>query len=431
MRCKFLQNTLLLLGMLLEVACCTCAHAQTAVDGSISGTVEDQTGALVAKASVSVHNNGTDAELTAISDSSGFFRVIHLQPGLYTVTISAPGFERFKASNVEVTVGSITDVPSKLVPGTSTTTVEVTGGAPLINDTNNDFTQTIDLTVLEDLPVNNYRWSAYALQSPGVVESGGFGLLSFRGQSTLLNNITVDGADDNQAFFSEERGRTNIGYSTPKSAIDEFQINLSNYSTEYGRAAGGVVNAVTKSGGNKFHGEGYYLDRDSMLAAYNDFTVETEQLTPGGPFSSVHVKPTDIRKQDGFAFSGPFIKNKLFFFFALDRFYRDFPIVTVPSSPSNFYAVPSASLPGGSTCINTGANLLIVVERALRPQLFRRCRSMHAAGILGIGHLCSRRHRLREWPGRPERTSRRGKALRRPDDLLPKDRLADQRAQPP
>jgi TonB-dependent receptor-like protein len=169
-----------------------------------------------------------------------------------------------------------------------------------------------------------------------------------------LNNITIDGADDNQAFFSEERGRTNIGYSTPKSAIQEFQINLSNYSTEYGRAAGGVVNSVTKSGSNQFHGEGYFLDRDSALATFNDYTLETLQTVPGGPFVSTHVKPTDIRKQEGFAFSGPFIHDKLFFFFALDRYYRDFPIVTVPSSPANFYAAPSASLPAGMNCPGTG-----------------------------------------------------------------------------
>ncbi len=329
--------------------------AQTAVDGAIGGNVKDGSGAYVSGATVTIHNDGTSAEQVTTSDTSGYFRSIHLQPGSYTVTIVASGFQTYKSEHVDVTVGSLTDIEPTLVLGSSAETVQISGEAPAINTTNNDFTTTIGIKDLQDLPVNNYRWSAYALQAPGVVESGGFGLLSFRGQSTLLNNITIDGADDNQAFFSEERGRTNIGYSTPKSAIQEFQINLSNYSTEYGRAAGGVVNSVTKSGSNQFHGEGYFLDRDSALAAFNDYTLETLQTSPGGPFISTHVKPTDIRKQEGFAFSGPFIHDKLFFFFALDRYYRDFPIVTVPSSPANFYATPSSSLPNGKTCPSSTA----------------------------------------------------------------------------
>jgi len=328
--------------------------AQTAVDGAIGGTIEDRSGAVVSAATIIIHNNSTNAEETATADGSGFFRAIHLQPGIYTVTVNASGFEVYKAENITVTVGSLTDVEPRMVVGSTAETVEVSSAPPAINTTNNDFTSVVDQKELEDLPVNNYRWSAYALQSPGVVESGGFGLLSFRGQSTLLNNITVDGADDNQAFFSEERGRTFVGYSTPKSAIQEFQINLSNYSTEYGRASGAVVNAVTKSGSNQFHGEGYWLDRDSALAAFNNFTTENIQQTPGGPFISTPIKPTDIRKQDGFAIGGPILRDKLFFFFALDRYYRRFPIVTVPSSPATFFAVPNASLPGGTQCPGTG-----------------------------------------------------------------------------
>ncbi len=178
----------------------------------------------------------------------------------------------------------MTELEAKMEVGATAQTVEVQDIAPAINTTSPDFASLIGQHVLDDLPVNNYRWSAYALQSPGVVESGGFGLLSFRGQSTLLNNVAVDGADDNQAFFSEERGRTTVGYSTPKVAIQEFQINTSNYSVEYGRASGGVVNAVTKSGGNSFHGEAYYLDRDSALAAQN--------TTPPRRFSLLLAAPS-------------------------------------------------------------------------------------------------------------------------------------------
>ena len=330
------------------------SYAQTAVDGAIGGTVLDAAGAVVGGATVTVHNNATNAEQVATTDTSGYFRVIHLQPGAYNVTIAAGGFDTFRSVNLTVQVGLLTDMEARMRVGSSAQTVQVSGEAPAINTTSPDFSGVIGQNVLNDLPVNNYRWSSYALQTPAVVESGGFGLLSFRGQSTLLNNVTVDGADDNQAFFSEERGRTTVGYSTPKSAIQEFQVNTSNYSTEYGRAAGGVVNAITKSGGNVFHGEGYYLDRDSQWAAFNDFTDESVQETPGGPFTSVPFKPTDLRKQYGFGVGGPIIRDKLFFFFAADRYYHDFPAVGVASSPSTFFSTPNAVLPGGLTCPGGG-----------------------------------------------------------------------------
>ena len=146
-----------------------------------------------------------------------------------------------------------------------------------------------------------------------------------------------------------------MGYSTPKEAIQEFQVNTSNYSVEYGRASGGVINAVTKSGGNSFHGEAYYLDRDSALAAQNDYTTKAVQPTPGGPFVTEQFKPTDIRKQDGIGIGGPIIKDKLFFFLSADRYYHYFPAVGVASNPTLFFASPSTALPPGTACSGTTA----------------------------------------------------------------------------
>ena len=275
-----------------------------------------------------------------MTDESGFFRAIHLQPSTYTVTITAAGFQSFKSPEVIVQVGLLTDLSPKLPVGSETQTVEVTSEAPAINTTSPDLANVINQRTLQDLPVNNYRWSAYALMTPGVVaDANGFGLLSFRGQSTLMNNVTVDGADDNQAYFSEERGRTRAGYSTAKASIQEFQVNTSNYSSEYGRSAGGVVNSITKSGGNQFHGELYFFDRDAEWAGSVATTVQNVQLTPGGPFVSQHFKPTDVRKQYGGAIGGPIFRDKLFFFFAGDRFQRNFPAVAAASSPASFYTL--------------------------------------------------------------------------------------------
>ncbi len=321
----------------LALAAVSSSHAQTAVDGAIGGTVTDSSGAVVGSAQVLVHSNGTAADTHATTDSSGAFLVPHLSSGAYTVTITQPGFQTYSSTNVTVAVGLTTNIPAQLAPGAETQTVSVSGAAPNINTTSNDFTAEINQKVLEDLPVNNYRWSAYALLTPGVVsDANGFGLLSFRGQSTLLNNITFDGADDNQRFFSEERGRTRAGYSSDKWAVQEFQVNTSNYSTEYGRAAGGVVNAVSKSGSNQFHGEGYLFYRDAVWGAYNDFTYLTSPQGVRTP-----IKPVDIRRQYGFEVGGPLIKDKLFFLLAIDRFNHNFPGTSVPSNPSIFYAPPN------------------------------------------------------------------------------------------
>ncbi len=328
----------------LALAAVSSSHGQTAVDGAIGGTVTDSSGAVLSHADVVVRSLATAAEKHTATDDSGAFTVTHLDPGAYTVTVTDPGFETYSSRNVTVSVGLTTNIPARLAPGAETQTISVSGAAPNVNTSNNDFTSEIPLKVLNDLPVNNYRWSAYALLTPGVVnDANGFGLLSFRGQSTLLNNITFDGANDNQAFFSEERGRTRAGYSTDKWAVQEFQVNTSNYSTEYGRAAGGVVNAVSKSGSNQFHGEGYLFYRDAAWGAYNNYTTVTSSAG-----ATTHVKPTDIRRQYGFTVGGPILKDKLFFLLAADRFNHAFPGLSAPlassgGQPPVLYATPSAA----------------------------------------------------------------------------------------
>lgn len=347
------RNTLSIFGSLLILTTLGGAalRAQTAVDGAIGGTVHDSTGSTISGASVVARNNATNAEETVVTDQDGVYRAIHLQPGHYTLTVNAPGFGVFKSSDVTVEVGLLTPLQPTLNVGSASQSVEVSGEMPLINTIGPDFNQVISQKDLDELPVVNYRFSAYALQSPGVVESGGFGLLSFRGQSTLANNVTIDGADDNQAFFPDERGRTTVNYTIPRASVQEFEINASNYSTEYGRAAGGVINAITKSGTNQFHGQGYYFDRDSALAAQNDFTSKAEQLTPGSPdFTTVQFKPTDLKHEMGFGVGGPILRDKLFIYFSLDKFYHYFPLTLVASNPNLFFAEPSATLPGTTTC---------------------------------------------------------------------------------
>jgi hypothetical protein len=244
---------------------------------------------------------------------------------------------------VIVQVGSVTDISARLNVASAGATIVVSAEIPQVNTDTPEFAPTLDQEAISNLPINGGRWSSFALLTPGAVnDASGFGLISFRGMSTLLNNNTVDGGDNNQAFFSEERGRTRIGYSSAKAAVQEFQVNTSNYSAEYGRAAGAVINTVTKSGTNEYHGEVYFYDRDNSWGAINPFTTLTDRTT----LVTSPYKPVDVRKMYGFGAGGPIKKDKIFFFFAFDRYDRNFPGTAKVNSPSAFFASPVLDLTG-------------------------------------------------------------------------------------
>jgi hypothetical protein len=322
--------------------------AQTTTDGAIGGTVVDPSGAAIPEARVVVKNSGTNAEQTAVTDATGYYRITRLQPAAYVVTVSAAGFADFTAEKVVVEIGTLTEFSPQMGVASAGATVVVSSELPLINTTSPEFSPVLTQEAIQNLPINGGRWSNFALLTPGVVNDlNGFGLLSFRGVSTLLNNNTIDGADNNQAFFSEERGRTRAGYSTAKVAVQEFQVNTSNYSAEYGRSAGGVVNTVTKSGTNQFHGEAYFYDRDNEWGSRNPFTNLTTEPSPG-VFTSNPYKPKDWRKMWGLGVGGPILKDRLFFFFAYDQYQRNFPGTAVPgannpTSSAFFFAPPTTA----------------------------------------------------------------------------------------
>ncbi len=325
------------------------AWGQSTTEGAIGGTVVDPQNKVIPGAAVTVKDIGTNQEFKTTTGPSGYFVVGQLKPATYTVTVHATGFAPFKAEKVTVTVGSLTPVAPHLTIGT-TEQVDVSAEVALVNVTSADFTQTLNQTAIENLPINGGRWSSFALLTPGVVaDSSGYGLVSVRGISPLLNNVTVDGADNNESFFSEERGRTRAGYSTAKVAVQEFQVNTADYSSEYGRSAGAVINTVTKSGTNAIHGEAFWEDRDNAWGSRNPFTTVTSFNPSTLTATTSPYKPEDVRKMGGFGVGGPLIKDKLFWFVAYDRFHRNFPDTSVPSS-SAFFAVPDAVLPTGVVC---------------------------------------------------------------------------------
>jgi carboxypeptidase family protein len=336
--------------------------AQSTTDGAIGGTVTDQSGAVVPDASITTQNLGTGATSTGTSDSVGRYLITHLQPGTYSLDIGAKGFAGFKATSVIVEVGRVTTIDASLGVQAQVATIVTTAETPVIVADRADFSTNINEATIENLPIYQRRWSFFALSTPGATPDGGFGLVSFRGISGLLNNNTVDGADNNQAFFSEERGRTRASYSTSEASIQEFQVNTSNYSAEYGRAAGGVVNAVTKSGTNQIHGQAFWYDRSSDWGAVNPLTKHRVNgvLVP--------FLPEDKRHQFGGGIGGSIIKDKLFWFFSADQQLRPFPAVANSGTPGAIFAPLSASettilnsrgvLPGNATDVANALTLL-------------------------------------------------------------------------
>jgi outer membrane receptor protein involved in Fe transport len=331
-------------------------YAQTTTEGAIAGTVVDTAGAAIPGAAVTLHDNGTNAEIKLVSDSAGYFKAALVPPGIYTVKVSAPGFGVYTANLVPVTVGSLTSVNPSLKLGSVAESVEVNAVASVLKLESAEISATLTTQEIVDLPLNGGRWSNLALLTPGAVaDSNGFGLIAFRGISPLLNNVEIDGADDNQAFFSEERGRTREGYSTSQIAIAEFQVNTGVYTAEYGRAAGGVLNAVTKSGTNNLHGQAYFQDRDNDWGALNPFTTLTSitaNAAGGSPtiVTGLPFEPKDWRKRWGFGAGGPLVKDKLFWFYAYDQYKRNFPGLAKPATPSSFFNQWADMTLGTNTC---------------------------------------------------------------------------------
>ncbi|MGB8029124.1 MAG: TonB-dependent receptor [Terracidiphilus sp.] len=350
------------LALLILAACVSSIslNAQSTTQGSIAGTVEDASGAVVPSAAIHIQNVATGFSLNLVADSSGYFKAPLLEPGKYTVAIASPNFAKYRADDVLVVVGQVTSLQPHLAIASASTEVVVTEQAPVMNLESPDFTDTLSTKAIQGVPINNRRWSSLAMSTPGVVaDTSGFGLVSIRGISTVLNNVEIDGADDNDAFYSEERGRTREAYSTSGSAVREFAVNTGVYSAEYGRAAGGVITSVTKSGTNQIHGQAYFWDRESNWNAYNDYAKESFLNTSTNTYVSQHIKPEDLRKIYGFTVGGPLIKDKLFWIYTYDQHTHVFPGAAIPASPTAFYSLPnpSSALAGGSATAISGCNL--------------------------------------------------------------------------
>jgi hypothetical protein len=315
-------RSLLALALIAAALAAPSALAQSAGTANIEGIVSDPTGAVLPGVAVVVRNMDTNATRELVTDEGGRYRATALQPGRYEVSATLSGFSMTPLSGINASVGSTTTVDVQLRPANVAEEVTVTAEAPLIDTTRTDVSDVVSETEIQNLPINGRRWENFVLLSPGVTNDGNFGLVSYRGISGLYNNNTVDGVDNNQAFFSEARGRTRASYTISQAAIREFQVGVSNFSAEFGRAAGGTVNAVTRSGTNEFRGEAFYFLRDDAFQAREPFFPKTVE------------KPEERRHQYGVSLGGPIRKDKAFFFFNYDEQRRNFPYFVGLSSPT-------------------------------------------------------------------------------------------------
>jgi len=305
------------------------ASAQNAALGGVSGIVRDSAGAVVAGATVVVTNTATAASRTVTTDSEGHYLVGFLQPGMYEVILGGGTFGKIDQKNVTVQVGGTIAVDATLPAASVSTDVVVTSDPPLLDTDKVAINQVITEDLINNLPVNGRRFDNFVLGTPNVVPDGNTGLISFRGISGIYNSNLVDGANNNQAFFSEARGRS-IGapYVYPVDAIKEFSSENAGYSAEFGQAAGGIINAVTKSGGNKLHGDVYELYR---TPGYNAGDRQTK------------TKPVKVQHQFGVSVGGAILKDKLFYHFTYDGFRKVTPITYL--STYNGPIVQATNLP--------------------------------------------------------------------------------------
>jgi outer membrane receptor protein involved in Fe transport len=300
-----------LLGWLLAIALASCAFAQSGAGlGSISGVVQDASGASVPNAAVVVSNEGKGIRRTLETSSSGQFTAPALVPDSgYKVTVSSPGFANYEATNITVAVGQNVDLHVALGVAATTTTVDVSATAAAVEDTKTDVSQVVNTRQILDLPINARRVDSFVLLSPAVVPDGAFGLLSFRGIAGH-NSFLTDGNDTTNQFYNENAGRTRITSPISQDAVQEFQVISDNFAAEYGNAMGGVINTITKSGTNDIHGTGYWFFRNRTLNARDRYAT---------------FNPQDIRHQSGASVGGALIKNKLFYFFNYEATRRNFP----------------------------------------------------------------------------------------------------------
>ncbi len=315
------------------------AHAQK-ITGDISGTVTDNSGAVVNSAKITAVNTATNETRSAMTSDAGFFRIVELPPGKYKVTVTAQGFKT-ATREAQVALALVTTSDFQLQVGQVSETVEVADVAPLIEASEDRLSTLIEARRVEDLPNNGRDFNNLLDRVPGVQRSpgGGFQSLNINGQRATSNNYAVDGIPNNDRYYGESStGQAAIAGTAatliPLEGISEFNVQ-SNPGVEFGVKGGSVINIGLKSGSNELHG-GVFWDRHTdAFDASNDMTGE--------------VSPFRLN-QYGAYMGFPVQKDKAFAFVSFQGFHLKsvFPsVIDVPTS---------AEVSDAVACVETGIN---------------------------------------------------------------------------
>jgi hypothetical protein len=332
---KYMYPLVMVLALL---PACTWAQAVAGL-GAITGTARDASGAVVSGAAVTITNASNGFNRRMQTTEGGLFAAPSVTPAPgYKIEVEKPGFAKWQSDDFEVLVGQTVDFKVNLQVGSSSTKVEVTAEAPLVESTKSGVTAAVTQLQIDNLPINGRRVDSYVLMTPAVVKDGEFGLLSFRGIA-MGNSFLTDGNDTTNSFYNENAGRTRIGSQISQDAVQEFQVLSNGFSAEFGRAMGGVVNTVTRSGTNSIHGTGYGFYRSSTLEALDRY--------------SNGIRTPEHRDTLGFSVGGPIKKDKLFYFINYDYTGRNFPGINRIVNNSLTDAAGNFIPPG--TCTATAA----------------------------------------------------------------------------
>jgi hypothetical protein len=281
------------------------ASAQTQITTAvIEGVVTDSSGAALPGVSVEVKNTDTNLSRTTVTDGEGRFLLAQLPPGKYSAIFTLSGFAPRQFENAIVTVGQALrlEVPMSV---TVSEVVDVSATATIVDTTRTAATSTIDETTIASIPILGRKFEDLLTLTPGVsvVQGPDGDEITFSGQRGVFNNISLDGGDYNNGFFGEQVGGQRAAVDITLDAVKEFQVVANGAAAEFGRTAGGVVNVITKSGTNQPHGSLFYFQRLEGL---------TSDTSDGKPLKDFH------REQFGGTLGGPIVKDKLFYFGAIE-----------------------------------------------------------------------------------------------------------------
>ncbi len=295
-----MQRQRILFGCILVVLTATFALAQT---GSITGIVQDPTGAVVAGASVTATNQATGAITKVDSNGSGNYTLSNLPVGDYKVTFEKQGFKNLQFDNVNVSVALVLPLDAQFQVGSAQETVNVSveNEAPVETETS-QVSNLVDDTRMKALPLITRNPYELVLLSPGTAQSTGSGGFVVNGSRDRNNNFLLDGVDNNDTSVPGIAG--GVLSASPENS-EEFRIITDNFNAEYGRNTGAIIDVVTKSGTNSFHGNAYWFGRYNNIGGARDW-FNPQSGGPPNPY---------VRNQFGYSIGGPIWKNKTFFFF--------------------------------------------------------------------------------------------------------------------